>query len=141
MTVGPDVHDYASAAKFLSGGKNPRVRPTGQRGRTRFVLRENFNTIDMMYHDTVLLTYKMDGSIIIHECANWRTATTKRRMNQYLPKGHSHNGHSNYVSVVQDNWQWHVWWWSDFDNQNLAIPLTSSVRYQYQHATYSHEWL
>jgi len=99
MTVGPDVHDYASAAKFLSGGKNPRVRPTGQRGRTRFVLRENFNTIDMMYHDTVLLTYKMDGSIIIHECANWRTATTKRRMNQYLPWN---------VQVFQKDWLWYV---------------------------------
>ena len=114
MTVGPDVYDYATAAKFLS---EESARRTGQRGRTR-LLRENFNTIDMMYHDTALLSYKMDGRIIIHKCANWRTATTKRRMNQYLPWK---------VQVFQKDWEWYVRGYGEISHNYL---LNSDVQYR-----------
>ena len=75
--------------------------------------------IEVWYHNTPVVTWYRDRIILNH--GGWKTVTTKRRMNTFLPDKHR---------VWQKDFQW---WVTNghllnisFDSQTLEIPYVLS---------------
>lgn len=73
------IKSYAAAAAYL-GKKSDRPLP----GRATRLQRRADDMIAVKYHNTDILTYAADESIILNS-GGYRTVTTKAKMNEYLP--------------------------------------------------------
>jgi hypothetical protein len=71
-----NINSYESAAKYL-GAKADRPLENNTR-----LQRRNCNDIAVKYHDTDIVTFRSDGSIVVNS-GGWRTSTTKERINRY----------------------------------------------------------
>lgn len=72
----------------------------------------NDGTIVLRYHDTDVITWFPNDKMVL-DSGSWRTATTKRRLNEYLPEG---------LTVTQDRGVWYL-----YDNHNWSEPLATFV--------------
>lgn len=56
------------------------------------------NGVGIRYHDTVVIAFMIDGTIVL-DSGGWRTVTTKKKMNVFMP---------NPLSVWQEKGKWYV---------------------------------
>lgn len=54
--------------------------------------------VGIKHHNTVILTYDLDGTCIV-DCHNWYTPTTKERLNNWLPEG---------WMIYQEDYVWYL---------------------------------
>lgn len=88
-----------------------RIRKLRGRSTVRYTDGDGIERI--RYHDTDVLTFNADGSIIL-DSGGYETVTTKRRMNEYAPHG---------FGVHQDK---HVWYVSQYHGNGIHGP---AIRY------------
>lgn len=86
---------YADAAAKLTGRNSQRRKV----GNNTYLERRNVNTIALRLHNTDILTYIQDGTVVLNTDGRWRTVTTKARMNEFMPYG---------ISIAQRKGQWFV---------------------------------
>lgn len=70
--------------------------------------------IAIRLHQTDILTYKKDGTIVANS-GGWKTSTTKDRLNNYLPTG---------VSIHQERG---IWYWSHGDGDRVIFTDGDSI--------------
>ena len=75
------MHCYAELAEFLEQGKDKTSRPAENNTR---VIRLDASTVGVRLHETIVIRFTGEGAITL-DSGNWRTVTTKERMNAYLP--------------------------------------------------------
>lgn len=85
--------NYQEALSFLKGRDSRNI--SGKRATK--VVRETENSVALYYHRTPVVTWYMDGRIVLRSGGH-QTVTTKRRMNDAVPD----------VRVWQRNWEWWV---------------------------------
>lgn len=105
------INSYKTAVKFLSAGKDKTDRPLPGRS-TRLQMRDN-GEIAVRYHETDVLTYCPDGTIVLNS-GGWMTVTTKARINEYLPSG---------WTLYQDKGVWYLQkgYWGRGDSQSYPF--------------------
>lgn len=92
------LNTYAVLSAFL-GNRTERKTPAGTHTRiVRTTIDGYQNCIAVEYYWTQIVTFTAGGSVVLN-AGNWRSATTKARMNEYAPDG---------VSVFQDKGDWFV---------------------------------
>lgn len=72
------------------------TRPQKKIGHNTWLLRKPDGAVALKYHETEVVTWKPDGSIVL-DSGGWRTSTTKVRLNYYAS-----------LNVYQDNRVWYV---------------------------------
>ena len=90
------VNSYARATAELSKG-----RPKGQRRKINnntYLERRDVNTVALKLHDTDIVTYHEDGTVVL-DTGGWKTLTTRDRMRTGLPEG---------FSMRQEKGQWFI---------------------------------
>jgi hypothetical protein len=90
------IASYADALHFFQSSR------TGKLGHNTYVvnrvLPDGRDSMGIKYHQTVIVTYVIDGSIIL-DSGGYQTYTTKSHMNSVLPPG---------MRVYQDKHDWYV---------------------------------
>jgi hypothetical protein len=76
--------DYQEALDLIKTARDKCRKPIANN--TYLILDTNSNDIAVRLHQTDILTFKPDGSIIL-DTGGWETKVTKDRMNEYLPQG------------------------------------------------------
>jgi hypothetical protein len=76
--------DYQKALDLVKTARNGYKKPIANN--TYLILDTNTNDVAVRLHNTNILTFKPDGSIIL-DTGGWETNTTKARMNEFLPMG------------------------------------------------------
>lgn len=77
--------------------------------------------IEVWYHQTPVVTWYRDKVLL--DCGGWRTSTTKRRMNQFLP---------GYYKIYQREHLWYIWDMAgkrdgiEFFNKTKELPYVSA---------------
>jgi hypothetical protein len=71
-------------------------------------------------HNTDIIKFFPDGTIELNS-SGWRTATTKNRMNKYLPAE---------IDVFQKDFNWFVNFWKDPETKTKGVSLF--VTYDFQ---------
>lgn len=66
---------------LLASGKNVRTRNRRKVGNNTYAVR-NGDGVDIILHDTVILSYNADGTETLN-AGGWRTVTTKARLNEF----------------------------------------------------------
>jgi hypothetical protein len=86
---------YPEVAQVFSTCRNPsRGKPTGKK--TLTIIKEDDDFM-LRHYRTNILTWKLDGSIIINTYVH--SATTKSHINDYFPDG---------WYIFQKNFQWYI---------------------------------
>ena len=93
--------NYMQAVTFLNNRTSKMV--PGKRGTK--VVRETEETVALYYHRTPVVTWYMDGRIIIRS-GGYKSVTTKRRINDAVPD----------IRVWQRNFEWWVTWLGSMSN-------------------------
>jgi hypothetical protein len=94
------VYDYPSAKKFLNYASSRKLAHNTtvlDRSRDVSTIRHG-NAIAVRYHNTDIVTYFEDGTIIVNN-GGYMTVTTNKRLNLFLPPG---------FRVMQKNWQMYL---------------------------------
>jgi len=86
--------NYQTANKFLT---EPRNKASKKIANNTCLVRESQDEIAVKLHDTNVVTFHKDGSIVLNS-GGWKTVTTKSRINQYNDK----------VNIGQVNSVWYV---------------------------------
>lgn len=79
-------HNWEDANVFLAEGKTASSRDHRRIGNNTVLHRLEDGRIAVQLHDTDVILYSEDGSVVL-ESGGWLTVTTKDRMNRYGPKG------------------------------------------------------
>jgi hypothetical protein len=90
--------DYKSAQETLGARKSKKLQ------NNTYLVHGEKESFAVRLHDTEVLTFFPDGSIILNT-DGWLTLTTKDRMNTYLPKGYR---------ILQEK---RVWYLAFFDGK------------------------
>jgi hypothetical protein len=72
--------DYQKALAQVKSARNGYKKPIGN---NTWLILNSDNSVAIRLHQTDILTYRPDGSIIL-DTGGWETVTTKARMNEYL---------------------------------------------------------
>lgn len=102
---------YNDLVAHLGGKDHKLIKRT--RSQTE-AIRMDDNVIGIRHHDTMIMKYHPNGDIVL-DCDGWRTATTKQRLNDYLPRP---------WTVYQEK---HVWYLSRFDNWDKVWTFTDGM--------------
>jgi len=84
---------YPEAISKLNGKSTRRLR-----GVATYLVQNADGTISVEYRNTPVVTFFPNGEVVL-DSGGWRTATTKFRMNEYVPKG---------WYVYQDRYEWFI---------------------------------
>lgn len=110
------ISSYKTAFDYLQKGNDKEDRPLPGRA-TRLQLRDN-GKIAVCYHETDVLTYCPDGTIVL-DSGGWKTSTTKARINEYIPSG---------WTVYQDKGIWYLqkghWGRGDYESYPFADGMS-----------------
>jgi len=106
--------NYQQALAFMSRAKDiSKGRPTGQRGTRMHYHFKPIPDVSLSYHDTELVRWTSDG--IFFRNGGWKTATTKKRLNEHLlPHG---------LYITQRKF---VWYLESFNGKQEPKALTSA---------------
>ena len=81
-----EANDFQTAVAFLCEKRDQTKGRPLPGTRTRLLwANEEHTAIGVRYHDTFVLTWTDDGRTILNS-GGWRTMTTKKKINAYLPK-------------------------------------------------------
>lgn len=98
--------DYQQAVETLRNRESKKI------GNNTFLKRRRCESVALMLHTTDIITWKPDGTTVI-DSGGWKTATTKARLNDYLPDG---------FRINQDGG---VWYWGDWRTPKAErVPFT-----------------
>jgi len=106
------MNSYESVMAYLEKGRNKEDRPL--RGRATRAVRNPDGSVAVRYHDTDVVTFMPDGRTILW-AGPYRTATTKERINEYMPAG---------FALFQENSAWIVSttpYWNNPDRQEYLF--------------------
>ena len=84
--------NYQNFLEQLTG----RYKDSRKIANNTYLMRIDSNTIGIKLHDTFVVTYKKNGSIILNS-GGWKTVTTKARINDFSP-----------VWLTQEKGEWYV---------------------------------
>lgn len=87
-----------------NGGRWPNHDRLVVKGNT-FVVREDYETVGVIFHGTLILTVNMDGVITLNS-GGYKTTTTKRRLNEIARLGQY--GYDSVFTVHQKDYNWYV---------------------------------
>lgn len=79
---GGEMRSYQELDEFISKGRSKQERKIRYATRAE---RTPYGIIALFHHDTSILCFYPDGSIVI-DCDGWRSMTTKDRLNTHLPE-------------------------------------------------------
>jgi hypothetical protein len=82
MGKGGNVNSFRQADEALQGRNSARRKL----GNNTYLERRGDGSIAVKLHDTDVVTYRADGSIVL-DSGGWLTVTTKDRMNEHGPQG------------------------------------------------------
>lgn len=109
-----------------NGGRWPNHDRLVVKGNT-YVVREDYETVGVVFHGTTILTVNMDGVITLNS-GGYHTVTTKRRLNEIARLGQ--DGYDSVFSVHQSNYNWFVNDDIPFeDGMTIEPAIKSGVRY------------
>jgi len=101
--------NYKEADKFL---KEPRNKASKKLQNHTYLVRRDENTIAALFHETDIITFHSNGSIVLNS-GRWRTRATKDRINTYQDQ----------VYLSQKNSIWYVgkgaWWEDGFNGKGI----------------------
>lgn len=100
-----DVYDYETAEKLLESNRRFKRRKVAN---STYVERSEMNEdrIKLTLHDTVILTYFKDGSILFNT-GGWSSPTTLDRMNRFQKR----------INIYRQN----NLWWADYGKATGAF--------------------
>jgi hypothetical protein len=85
--------NYESANRELMGKETKKI------ANNTYLIRLENNVIGLKLHDTVIMEFHLDASIVLNS-GGWKTLTTKRRMNTHLENG---------FRIYQERGEWLVY--------------------------------
>lgn len=97
------IKNYNEINNQLQGRNKQSRRLTG---RSSYLIRDNEN-IAVCYHNTNVLTITPKNEFILNS-GGWRTATTKERINRYMPEG---------FVLTQDRGNWYIMERHNYDSK------------------------
>lgn len=93
-----DIRSYADAKNFMRGAERVRIAHNTFLAVNIFERPEERDTISVILHNTAIVRFHSDGRITLNS-GGYQTATTKDRINKFLPPGYS---------LYQQHGQWWI---------------------------------
>lgn len=111
--------DYKEASKILDIKRGDKM--SKKIANNTYLKRYEDGTIVIRLHQTDIIQYKPNGTILLHS-GGWKTKTTKERMNQFLPRQYG---------IMQEKGIWYVHLTTEYNKDlvyNDGIRLTKSTK-------------
>jgi len=111
--------DYKEAKQILDDKRGDKT--SKKIGNNTYLKRYEDGTIVVRLHQTDIIQYKPNGTILLHS-GGWKTVTTKARMNEFLPRQYG---------IMQVKGVWYVHLTTDFNKDlvyNDGMKLTKSTK-------------